>query len=65
MSASFVPPKNALPRRNLMALKRDNRVYLNVKPEAMFAELHRLGLPDETTPGFSYKNFTNYFNIGD
>ena len=49
----------------LMALKRDNRVYLNVKPEAMFAELHRLGLPDETTPGFSYKNFTNYFNIGD
>ncbi len=49
----------------LQNLKRNNRVYLNVKPELMFAELHRLGLPSEDTPGFSYKNFTNYFNIGD
>ena len=49
----------------LQNLKRKNRVYLNVKPELMFAELHRLGLPSEDTPGFSYKNFTNYFNIGD
>jgi len=49
----------------LQNLKRNNRVYLNVKPELMFAELHRLGLPGEDTPGFSYKNFTNYFNIGD
>ena len=41
----------------------NNKVYLNVKPEAMFAELHRLGMPDESTPGFSKKNFISYFGI--
>lgn len=51
--------------RYLRQMRRENRVYLNVKPEAMFAELHRMGMPPETTPGFSYKNFMNYFNIND
>ena len=51
--------------RYLRRMSKDNRVYLNVKPEAMFAELHRMGLPPESTPGFSYKNFMNYFNISD
>lgn len=49
--------------RYLVQMKRDNKVYLNVKPEAMFEELHRLGMPDEETPGFSKKNFMNYFNV--
>ena len=39
------------------------KAKLNVKPEAMFEELHRLGMPDEETPGFSKKNFMNYFNV--
>ena len=47
----------------LMEMRKDNKVYLNVKPEAMFAELHRLGMPDESTPGFSKKNFISYFGI--
>ena len=51
--------------RYLRQMCKENRVYLNVKPEAMFAELHRMGMPSETTPGFSYKNFMNYFNIND
>lgn len=49
--------------RYLVQMKRDNKVYLNVKPEAMFEELHRLGMPDDETPGFSKKNFMNYFNV--
>lgn len=44
---------------------KEKRVYLNVKTEAMFEELHRLGMPDENTQGFSLKNFQNYFNISD
>ena len=48
--------------RYLIQMRKDNKVYLNVKPEIMFDELHRLGMPDETTPGFSKKNFMNYFN---
>jgi len=51
--------------RYLRQMCKDSRVYLNVKPEAMFAELHRMGMPSDTTPGFSYKNFMNYFNIND
>ena len=51
--------------RYLRQMRRENRVYLNVKPEAMFTELHRMGMPPETTPGYSYKNFMNYFNIND
>ena len=49
--------------RYLRQMSKEHRVYLNVKPEAMFAELHRMGMPSESTPGFSYKNFMNYFNI--
>ena len=49
--------------RYLRNMCKENRVYLNVKPEAMFAELHRMGMPDESHPGYSYKNFMNYFNI--
>ena len=51
--------------RYLRQMCKEHRVYLNVKPEAMFVELHRLGMPDETHTGFSYKNFMNYFNIND
>lgn len=51
--------------RYLRQMCKEHRVYLNVKPEAMFVELHRLGMPDETQTGFSYKNFMNYFNIND
>ena len=47
----------------LMDMRDKNKVYLNVRPEAMFSELHRLGMPDEDTPGFSKKNFTSYFGI--
>ena len=47
----------------LMDMRDKNKVYLNVRPEAMFAELHRLGMPNEDTPGFSKKNFTSYFGI--
>ena len=49
--------------RYLRQMCKEHRVYLNVKPEAMFAELHRMGMPSESTPGYSYKNFMNYFNI--
>lgn len=51
--------------RYLRQMRKEQRVYLNVKPEAMFAELHRLGMPSESTHGYSYKNFMNYFNIND
>lgn len=49
--------------RYLMELRKNNRVYLNVKPELMFEELHRLGMPDESVSGYSMKNFRSYFNI--
>lgn len=51
--------------RYLMDMRKNNRVYLTVKPELMFDELHRMGMPDETTPGFSMKNFRSYFNVND
>lgn len=51
--------------RYLRLMCKEHRVYINVKPEAMFEELHRMGMPDETHTGFSYKNFMNYFNIND
>lgn len=51
--------------RYLRKMYKDKRVYLNVKIDAMFAELHRLGLPDENTPGYSFKNFQNHFNMND
>ena len=51
--------------RYLRQMRKGNRVYLNVKPEIMFAELHRMGMPDESVTGFSYKNFMSYFNIND
>ena len=51
--------------RYLMGMRKNNRVYLTVKPELMFDELHRMGMPDETTPGFSMKNFRSYFNVND
>ncbi len=49
----------------LRQMYKEKRVYLNVKAEAMYNELHRLGMPDETTQGFSQKNFQNYFNINE
>lgn len=49
--------------RYLMELRKNCRVYLSVKPELMFEELHRMGMPDESTPGFSMKNFRSYFNV--
>jgi len=51
--------------RYLRQMYKDKRVYLNVRTEAMFDELHRMGMPDETNQGFSQKNFQNYFNISD
>ncbi len=51
--------------RYLMEMRKNCRVYLSVKPEIMFEELHRMGMPDETTPGFSMKNFRSYFNVND
>lgn len=51
--------------RYLRQMYKDKRVYLNVKTEAMFSELHRLGMPDESHSGFSLKNFQNYFNMND
>lgn len=51
--------------RYLRQMYKDKRVYLNVKTEAMFDELHRMGMPDESNQGFSLKNFQNYFNIND
>lgn len=47
----------------LIDMKKANRIYLNVKPEAAFAELHRMGMPDETHDGFAYKTFTKYYNV--
>lgn len=49
--------------RYLMEMRKNSRVYLSVKPEIMFEELHRMGMPDETQPGFSMKNFRSYFNV--
>jgi len=51
--------------RYLMEMRKNNRVYLSVKPELMFEELHRIGMPDEKTPGYSMKNFRSYFNVND
>jgi hypothetical protein len=51
--------------RYLRQMYREKRIYLNVKMEAMFDELHRMGMPDESVPGFSMKNFQDYFNIND
>jgi len=51
--------------RYLRQMYKDKRVYLNVKTDAMFDELHRMGMPDESVQGFSQKNFQNYFNIND
>ncbi len=51
--------------RYLRQMYKEKRVYLNVKTDAMFEELHRLGMPDESNQGFSMKNFQNYFNVND
>ena len=51
--------------RYMRRMYKEKRIYLNVKIEAMFDELHRMGLPDEETPGYSLKNFQNYFNMND
>ena len=49
----------------LRQMYKQKRVYLNVRTDAMFDELHRMGMPDESNQGFSQKNFQNYFNIND
>ena len=51
--------------RYLRQMYKDKRVYLNVRTDAMFDELHRMGMPDESKQGFSQKNFQNYFNVND
>ena len=51
--------------RYLMEMRKNSRVYLNVRPDLMFEELHRMGMPDESVPGFSMKNFRSYFNVND
>ena len=51
--------------RYLRQMYKEKRVYLNVRTDAMFDELHRMGMPDESVQGFSQKNFQNYFNVND
>jgi len=51
--------------RYLRTMYKEKRVYLNVRTDAMFEELHRMGMPDESVQGFSQKNFQNYFNINE
>ena len=48
---------------HLMQMKKDEKVYLGVRPELMFVELQRLGMPGEDVQGYSYKNFMHHFNI--
>lgn len=47
----------------LMHLRDRKKIYLNVKPELALAELHRMGMPDVTVEGYSYKTFTKYYNV--
>jgi hypothetical protein len=49
--------------KHLMLMKKEEKIYITVKPELMYAELVRLGMPDEDKKGYSYKNFTHHFNI--
>ena len=51
--------------KHLMLMKKEEKIYITVKPELMYAELVRLGMPDEDSgkTGFTKKNFGNYFNI--
>ena len=51
--------------RYMQQMKKEKRVYLNVKIDSMYAELLRLGMPDDDIPGYSFKNFKNYFNVND
>ena len=45
----------------LYALIKKEKILSTIKPEAMLAELRRIGMPSADTPGFSDQNFySNY-----
>ena len=45
----------------LYLLMKEEKVLTSIKPEAMLAELRRIGMPSADTPGFSDQNFySNY-----
>lgn len=53
--------------RYLIDMEKSRKLlYLSkIKPQLAFAELHRMGMPEENTDGFSYANFTKYYNVNE
>jgi len=45
----------------LNELGETKKILLPISSQNAFDELHRLGMPDETKPGFSYKNFCRFY----
>ena len=45
----------------LTALANEHKILLPLSPDIALRELHRMGMPEESTPGFSYKNFCKYY----
>ncbi len=54
-------PKMQLVCDELCKLMKNKQVLCSINPEAMLAELRRLGLPSAETSGFSDKNFYYYY----
>lgn len=53
--------------RYLMDMEKNRKLLFlsKIKPQLAFTELHRIGMPDENTDGFSYANFTKYYNVNE
>jgi len=51
--------------RYLMNMEKTRGViYLSkIKPQPAFDELHRMGMPDVTTDGYTYSNFIKHYNV--
>ena len=45
----------------LTALANEHKILLPLSPDIALRELQRMGMPEESTPGFSYKNFCKYY----
>ena len=45
----------------LSAMAAERKILLPLSPETAIRELHRMGMPDVSTPGFTYKNFCKYY----
>ena len=45
----------------LNELSSQNKILLPLQPQKAYDELHRLGMPDGDTKGFTIKNFKNYY----